>query len=542
MKAITSHLASIIIGLSLCLSGCYGDDIDGLKDEQSKQAERIAALESWSKTVNSNIEALQSLTAALEAKDYVTGVTQVKQGSEEIGYTISFSKSTPITIYHGKTGDTGETPVIGIKQDTDGKYYWTQSTSNAADQWILNIDGKKIAAEATAPQIRINTSSNLWEISSDGGKTWTSTGVKATGDKGDTGATGATGSSSAAIFSGIDQTNADYVVFNLSTGGSIRLPKYKAFNAMLTDDDAGEFYIGQAKEIDFSLTGVFGSPAVTVKAMNVPQGWKTAVNTTDNKITVTAPAKFSDFNKEAEITFLFSDGIERSSVQTLKVNAMHYQLGDYYPDPNVTFSSPGIVESGTMPIGMVFFLNSPTGGKSTSGKIVSLVESPKILWSIATEQFGINDSDDGRNNILDIERHIYYSFDTWADFPAFEWVMGLNGQTNDYNPERDLWYIPAMDEMGALMAGFNNLEYKEIKATTGWKCSNEELPNHAAYNDQRTLFNQKLSEAGGTVISNGLYFCSDESPDMVKLGHFRSFLISYVDKTYPCLTRAIARF
>ena len=45
----------------------------------------------------------------------------------------------------------------------------------------------------TTPQIRINTQTNEWEISSDSGNSWVSTGVKATGEKGADGADGAKG-------------------------------------------------------------------------------------------------------------------------------------------------------------------------------------------------------------------------------------------------------------------------------------------------------------------------------------------------------------
>lgn len=41
----------------------------------------------------------------------------------------------------------------------------------------------KHGKDAIAPQIRINTDNNEWEVSTDGGKTWTSTGVHATGDQ-----------------------------------------------------------------------------------------------------------------------------------------------------------------------------------------------------------------------------------------------------------------------------------------------------------------------------------------------------------------------
>lgn len=68
---------------------------------------------------------MQSLVAALEDKDYVTAVTPLEDGT---GYVISFLKSGNVTIKHGEQGEKGEdgtTPVISVKQDSDGKHYWT---------------------------------------------------------------------------------------------------------------------------------------------------------------------------------------------------------------------------------------------------------------------------------------------------------------------------------------------------------------------------------------------------------------------------------
>lgn len=71
--------------------------------------------------------------------------------------------------------------------------------------------------------MRINATTNVWEISIDGGTNWTSTGVKATGDKGATGAQGD------AIFAadGIDYTSdPDNVTFTLADGATtITLPR-----------------------------------------------------------------------------------------------------------------------------------------------------------------------------------------------------------------------------------------------------------------------------------------------------------------------------
>ena len=104
--------------------------------------------------MNSNISSLQSIMEALENNDYITGVTPIIEGGKEIGYTISFKKGNPITIYHGQNGQNGQdgkpgedgqdgyTPQIGVKQDTDGIYYWTLD-----GEWMTDESGNKIKAQ-----------------------------------------------------------------------------------------------------------------------------------------------------------------------------------------------------------------------------------------------------------------------------------------------------------------------------------------------------------------------------------------------------------
>ena len=162
--------------------GCknYDDDIDDLKA-------RVTALEAWQKTVNENITSLQGLVSAVQKKDYVTSVVTLADGS---GYQIAFQNSGTITI---KNGTNGTTPVIGVAKHTDGNYYWTVNTGSGAT-WLKDADGKMIRTtgdngaagkDAVAPKVQINTTTGFWEISTDGGTTWTSTGVKAKGDQGD---------------------------------------------------------------------------------------------------------------------------------------------------------------------------------------------------------------------------------------------------------------------------------------------------------------------------------------------------------------------
>ena len=228
-----------MFGLSSC-----GDDYDDseLRGDIENLEDRITALEEWQKSVNTDIRSLQSLVAALENKDYVTAVTPLEDGT---GYVISFLKSGNVTIKHGERGEQGEkgedgtTPVISVKPDTDGKYYWTVN-----GEWLLD-NGNKMPVTGEkgdkgdkgdkAPQVRINTDTNEWEISTDGGTTWASTGVKATGNKGNTGAQGEKGDS---MFSSIDNSNEAYVELTLADGVTkIKLPKYAAFSIAFESDE-----------------------------------------------------------------------------------------------------------------------------------------------------------------------------------------------------------------------------------------------------------------------------------------------------------------
>ena len=135
------HYALLLV-TAMAVFGCSKDyDDTAIKNDISDLQSRVEKLETWCTTVNGQISALQGLVTALEAKDYVTGVSPVTNG-----YTINFSKSESITIYNGKDGAKGTdgvTPVIGVDK-FEGEYYWTVKTGTAAATWILDADGKKI--------------------------------------------------------------------------------------------------------------------------------------------------------------------------------------------------------------------------------------------------------------------------------------------------------------------------------------------------------------------------------------------------------------
>ena len=219
MKKLLTFAALIAVTFSSCK---YDDDdlwnsVHGLEN-------RVAKLEELCKQMNTNISSLQTIVTALQNNAYVTGTTPLMKDGKEIGYTITFSKGNPITIYHGKDGQDGEdgiTPTISVKKDTDGVYYWTLNGE------FIVVDGGKIQAEGkdgtngTTPQFKIEN--DYWFVSYNNGANWTQLG-KATGEDGIGGDS---------MFSGVDyETSTDYVIFTLSNGTQIKLPTWSAFEAL----------------------------------------------------------------------------------------------------------------------------------------------------------------------------------------------------------------------------------------------------------------------------------------------------------------------
>ena len=137
----------MILGL-LSLVSCTEYDEVAMWNKNEDMGARLAALEELCSQLNTNIVSLQQIVEALQGNDYVTGVVPVVENGETVGYTISFSKSGPVTIYHGKKGENGQngtTPVIGVEQDTDGLYYWTLD-----GEWLTDDEGSKILAQGMA--------------------------------------------------------------------------------------------------------------------------------------------------------------------------------------------------------------------------------------------------------------------------------------------------------------------------------------------------------------------------------------------------------
>lgn len=172
--------------IALILSGC-----DSLyTDEFAELHEEIDELRAMISETNSNVAALQAIVNAIQGNDFVTGVTPITENGVQIGYTITFSKSGTVTIYHGNDGKDGHTPVIGVRQYDDGEWYWTID-----GEWLTNEHGDMVRAsgkdgqqgqpgeQGITPQLKIEDGD--WYASFDYGESWSYIG-RATGEDGNT--------------------------------------------------------------------------------------------------------------------------------------------------------------------------------------------------------------------------------------------------------------------------------------------------------------------------------------------------------------------
>lgn len=177
---------------TLALSSCSDDDYDDteLRNSITSLEERVAALEEWCTSVNSELSSLRSLITAVEARDYITNIEEM-----DGGYSITFANEGTITLYHG------ETPVIGVAQYEDGKYYWTIQNGSDETTWLTDVDGNMISAtgetgaagtagaDAQTPQLKMGSDlgadydQTAVYLSVDGGTTW----VKVSGETGASG-------------------------------------------------------------------------------------------------------------------------------------------------------------------------------------------------------------------------------------------------------------------------------------------------------------------------------------------------------------------
>ena len=327
-----------LVFCGLLLFGCSDKyDDSALRNDLNDLENRVAKLEELCKQMNTNISSLQKIVDALQDNLSISKVEQISDG-----YIIYFSDGSTATIKNGK--DSGTIPIIGVKQDTDGIYYWTLD-----GEWLTDEKGNKVKAQGTdgkdgvdgedgndgangedgvdgtngkdgiTPQLKIEN--GRWMLSMDNGKTWTDIG-QATGADGTDGEDGVDGKDGTnGIFKSVREDD-DNVYFTLEDDSIITIPKSdnSEFAIAFDTTDIAILNGGESKTISYTITSATKNTVVKAIAQD---GWKVKVNATSTDkgtITITAPNPIV----ESEILVFANDGSYRTVMVSL--NCMQGQI------------------------------------------------------------------------------------------------------------------------------------------------------------------------------------------------------------------------
>lgn len=267
----------------MALIGCSYDDTDIQKrlDDLDGQLTELQALV---KALNSDVMTLKELVAG---KRFISDVQPGENGGYVITLVTSTGEISTITIDDGKDGTSS---VIGVKQDSDGIYYWTLN-----GDFILD-NGKKLPVSGATPQFKIENSH--WWVSYDNGATWTDCGQAQTDQN---------------LFKSVTTSEDGKLVYlTLSDGTVLTFEMYVQFGIAF-DTTSVTLRVGETAEIPFTLTGADAKTDIQALADGA---WKAEVKRTDNEggtISVTAPGDSST----GKVIVLVSDGDAKTLMRTL---------------------------------------------------------------------------------------------------------------------------------------------------------------------------------------------------------------------------------
>ena len=325
---------------------CNNYDDTWIKEEFERQHIAVARLENLCKLTNGNISALEAAITSLKEKKLIASISTIHEGNLETGYEVIFADGTCINIYQGKDGEDGKNgengkdgedgkdgvdgkdgedgndgvdgkdgedahkPILSVKQDTDGEWYWTLN-----GEWCMDADNHKIPAisnDDVTPVFRIEN--GYWYISFDGGISWNQAGP-------------ADGSDGDPLLSDVTY-DSSYLYLTMADGTVITIPRLCNFSLELGETPS-EIAPGSKFNVKYYLTGGSESSTIVCAGEN---GWTAkavAETATEGYISIKAPktlkaGKVVVFASEKDVTamkaIVFKGSIDKDYCMSSKYN------------------------------------------------------------------------------------------------------------------------------------------------------------------------------------------------------------------------------
>lgn len=391
--------------LLLAVVACSKFDDSVIWDKLNSHEDRILKLETLCNQMNTNIASLQTIIIALQSNDYVVSIAPIKEGNKEIGYTVTFSKSGSITIYHGNDGEDGQdgsngadgkdgqdgqdgvngqdgyTPKIGVKQHDDGKYYWTLD-----DNWLLDDNGNMVPAtgedgkdgangsdgkdgedgkDGIIPQLKIEN--GYWYMSNDNGLSWHQLGVAV--------------DETTRVFASVE-CDENYLRLTLLDGTQITLPIKKDLTLLLSSNSLKCF-----KGMTYSVTYYISVSEENARVSAISEGGYTTTVSKTDEVSGEINIKINENSINGKVlVFLTSEN--QTIVQTIEIFLIDA----------INLSEDGSANSYIVSQEGIYKLSTVKGNSTES---VGAVASAEVLW----ESFGT----DVTPNVGDLVKNVSYN-------------------------------------------------------------------------------------------------------------------------------------
>ena len=486
------------------INACTFDD-SALRESIDDLTGRVEALEDFRDQVQSDIASLQEIIEKLESSVTIDNVAETGEG-----YTINFSDGTSITISNGKDGMTP--PSITVVEE-GGTYYWAYEDADGNTEFITDGSGNRIPVTGEAPQVRINEETGYWEISTDGGQTWESTGVRAEGVDGDS------------FFSDVTEDD-DYVYFTLADGTTVKVPKTKELNfAFGTEEAVLYFTPGESKSMGYTMSG---AQSVTVTK---PEGWRASIE--GDKFVITAPAAENNFAESGGsvcVILISSNGQSFMAEQRVEVGKEEeVELPDYDPLVGDYYYSDGTwsteLDETKTAIGVVIWTGDPAQDdpimkadypECTHGLVLSAKEFSGT-WQENCDLYG-NTIDAWRAaNLPEYESLMYWTEYYVSNGPidkmlGYQHTKAIKAFNED--PANSEWPVNIVSDI----ASFNK-DVPAPKTSSGWflpSIKQMTCLNSSNFSSITNVFSS-IPE-GNSMNAYGYYFTSTEYVDVMPKG------------------------
>lgn len=279
----------------LCAASCI--DTGELESQLSGLEDRVSALEQTASKVNENTIAIYSMLVEGNI------IMEVKAHENGTVYSLELSDGSSVDIYISETGE-GITPVIGVDENGD---------------WIYSLDGEEFlpvpgmdedGMGSAIPQFRVSENF-VWEISTDGGATWTSL------EDSEGNSIPANPGFSDSFFTSVLYNGEDGLELELATGETVTIPVYQELR-MTVDGYEDGATIAAGGILQYDVT--FSEDVADAIIMQYPENWR--VRITEEGEFIIESSLDQQAGKEEKVTVWLqsAEGYIRSYRFTFTVN------------------------------------------------------------------------------------------------------------------------------------------------------------------------------------------------------------------------------